>query len=272
MTFYQGNSKEAARALQLQKRRLQQQEDIELKKKKLEEENKMTSIDNKFMKNYDAVEHLLKTDTIGLVTLEDMKKKRELITQQREKQLARERKAQLEEEIARREKKQTQKSQIQKLSFAEDLDEEEENDDDEEEKKTEKTKDEESGEKDDIDQQVTNEKQDETSEEVAAAAAETTDKDKEDVHEEGQADKEEKTAENEDSRALVASHKLFKKRFGKNPNVDTSFLPDKEREIEEDLFREKLRKEWVEAQEKLKNEDMEIVFSYWDGSGNKINI
>ena len=31
--------------------------------------------------------------------------------------------------------------------------------------------------------------------------------------------------------------KSFKKRFGKNPNVDTSFLPDKEREMEEDQLR-----------------------------------
>jgi len=75
MTFYKGNSKEAIRAMQLQKRRIQQQEDIEIKKKKIEEENKMTSIDDKFKAHYDAVEQMLRTDTIGLVTLEDMKKK-----------------------------------------------------------------------------------------------------------------------------------------------------------------------------------------------------
>jgi protein FAM50 len=48
MTSYKGASREATRAIQLQKRRLQQQEEVELKKKKIEEENKMTSIDNKF--------------------------------------------------------------------------------------------------------------------------------------------------------------------------------------------------------------------------------
>ena len=106
MAFYKGDSKEAIRALQLQKRRLQQvrsyttkyiknkvyikkqQEDIELKKKKIEEDSKMTSIDDKFNKHYDAVEQLLKTDTIGLVTLEDMKKKREQIIKQREIQFS----------------------------------------------------------------------------------------------------------------------------------------------------------------------------------------
>ena len=35
---------------------------------------------------------------------------------------------------------------------------------------------------------------------------------------------------------------------------------------------EKLRQEWVEKQEKLKNEEMEIVYSYWDGSGHRRNI
>ena len=34
--------------------------------------------------------------------------------------------------------------------------------------------------------------------------------------------------------------KNTKKRFGKNPFVDTSFLPDKEREFEEDMLRYKL--------------------------------
>ena len=112
MAFYKGNSNEAVRAMQLQKRRLQQQEEIELKKKKIEEENKMTSIDNKFKAHYDAVEQLLKTDTIGLVTLEDMKKKRELIIQQREQQLAREQKAKLDEEREREKKKERQKTEV----------------------------------------------------------------------------------------------------------------------------------------------------------------
>lgn len=71
---------------------------------------------------------------------------------------------------------------------------------------------------------------------------------------------------------MTDKSKSFKKRFGKNPNVDTSFLPDKEREAEEDAFREKLRQEWVERQEKLKNEEIEIVYSYWDGSGHRRTI
>jgi protein FAM50 len=114
MASYNGNSQDAVRAMQLQKRRQQQAEDIEIKKKKIEEDNRMTSIDNKFKAHYDAVEQLLKTDTIGLVTLEDMKKKRELIIQQREQQLAKEQKAKLEEEQERKQKKERQKNEVYK--------------------------------------------------------------------------------------------------------------------------------------------------------------
>lgn len=51
--------------------------------------------------------------------------------------------------------------------------------------------------------------------------------------------------------------------------MDTSFLPDRNREEEENRLREQLRQEWSEKQSKLKNEDIEITFSYWDGSGHR---
>lgn len=62
---------------------------------------------------------------------------------------------------------------------------------------------------------------------------------------------------------------IKKAKLSKNPHVDTSFLPDREREEEERKERERLRLEWLETQEKLKNEDIEIVYSYWDGSGHR---
>jgi len=46
--------------------------------------------------------------------------------------------------------------------------------------------------------------------------------------------------------------KRKKMKLGKNPGVDTSFLPDREREEQERKEREQLRKEWLESQEKLK--------------------
>ncbi|KAF9265586.1 XAP5-domain-containing protein [Marasmius fiardii PR-910] len=63
-----------------------------------------------------------------------------------------------------------------------------------------------------------------------------------------------------------------KSRFRKNPNVDTSFLPDREREEEERKERERLRQEWLKNQEELKQEDIEITYSYWDGSGHRKTV
>jgi len=58
----------------------------------------------------------------------------------------------------------------------------------------------------------------------------------------------------------------------KNPGVDTSFLPDREREEAERRERERLRLEWLTMQEQAKNEDIEITYSYWDGSGHRKTV
>ena len=58
----------------------------------------------------------------------------------------------------------------------------------------------------------------------------------------------------------------------KNPNVDTSFLPDREREEAERKERERLRLEWLTKQEQMKKEDIEVVYSYWDGSGHRKSV
>lgn len=63
-----------------------------------------------------------------------------------------------------------------------------------------------------------------------------------------------------------------KKKLRKNPNVDTSFLPDREREEAERREREELRQEWLRKQEELKAEDIEITYSYWDGSGHRKTV
>lgn len=58
----------------------------------------------------------------------------------------------------------------------------------------------------------------------------------------------------------------------KNPNVDTSFLPDRDREEAERREREELRQEWLKKQEDMKKEDIEITYSYWDGSGHRKSV
>jgi len=61
-------------------------------------------------------------------------------------------------------------------------------------------------------------------------------------------------------------------RSHKNPHVDTSFLPDREREEAERKEREQLRLEWLTKQEQLKKEDIEITYSFWDGSGHRKSV
>ncbi|KAG7364816.1 XAP5, circadian clock regulator [Nitzschia inconspicua] len=55
----------------------------------------------------------------------------------------------------------------------------------------------------------------------------------------------------------------------KDPTVDTSFLPDKQREEELKAERIRLEKEWKERQIQIQKEKLEITYSYWDGSGHR---
>ena len=72
--------------------------------------------------------------------------------------------------------------------------------------------------------------------------------------------------------AKPAGPLLIPRKLGKNPDVDTSFLRDHEREEQENELREELRLEWEQRQEALKNEEIEITFSYWDGSGHRRSL
>lgn len=214
MAQYKGAASEAGRALQLMKKRERQREHMEQMRQRIAEENIMKSnIDKKFSAHYDAVEAELKSSTVGLVTLNDMKAKQEALVKEREKQLAKKEQSkelQLKlEKMRERERKQEQKRKISSLSFT--MDEEEEEDD---------------------------------------------------------------GAEEEDEEADLDREDLLpkKRKLGKNPDVDTSFLPDRDREEEENRLREELRQEWEAKQEKIKSEEIEITFSYWDGSGHRRTV
>ncbi|KAN0063019.1 hypothetical protein ACQY0O_004182 [Thecaphora frezii] len=63
-----------------------------------------------------------------------------------------------------------------------------------------------------------------------------------------------------------------KKKTLKNPDVDTSFLPDRNREEEDRRIREELRQEWLRKQEELKAEEVQITYSYWDGTGHRKQV
>ena len=58
----------------------------------------------------------------------------------------------------------------------------------------------------------------------------------------------------------------------KDPTVDTSFLPDKARDWEAKQARAKLEREWKDQQKHMQEEQLEITYSYWDGSGHRRTV
>jgi len=62
------------------------------------------------------------------------------------------------------------------------------------------------------------------------------------------------------------------KKLGKDPSVDTSFLPDKEREEREVQERERLKREWLEEQERIKSAPLQVTCSYYDGLGHRAQV
>jgi protein FAM50 len=58
----------------------------------------------------------------------------------------------------------------------------------------------------------------------------------------------------------------------KDPTVDTSFLPDQQRDAEERAERIRLMREWKEAQKVQREQPLQVVYSYWDGSGHRKTV
>lgn len=248
MAHYKGAASEGGRALQLQKQREKALEDLELRKKKIGDELKLSNIGNKFAAHYDAIEQQIKSSTVGLVTLGEMRAKQEGLVKERERQLALKKESMIKKEIElRNEQKEKQRKQIKALSFR--LDEDE--DEDEEEKQN----------NDDNDTDNNGDGKSET-----------------DIIPNNDIVNNEDSKSNLDSSDSISQDSFNqepekkKRKMIKNPDVDTSFLPDRTREEEENRLREQLRQEWVEKQEKLKNEEIEITFSYWDGSGHRRSV
>jgi len=61
----------------------------------------------------------------------------------------------------------------------------------------------------------------------------------------------------------------FKKTFGKDPSIDTSFLYDADRELSLKRKKQELIEEYNSQQSVMKNEKLDVTYSYWDGSGHR---
>nr|CDS15384.1 protein FAM50 [Echinococcus granulosus] len=228
--------------MQLLKQREKERQEIEFQKKKLEAELRVGEFTNKFTVQHDSIENQLKTDTIGLVTLDEMKARQQAVITQREKELAlgKANKAKFGE--ARHGKHGAVRRGP--ISFNED----------EEDELTE-------------------------SEDERPPLSLKHPNDKRCISPSGSV-----TASNNDIGGVVdpnyhetneAETEEFKKkrrRLGKNPDVDTSFLPDIDRDEEEKQLREELRREWHAKQAAIKEEEINITYSYWDGSGHRRQV
>eukprot|EP00467_Chlorarachnion_reptans_P023946 CAMPEP_0114514030 /NCGR_PEP_ID=MMETSP0109-20121206/15920_1 /TAXON_ID=29199 /ORGANISM="Chlorarachnion reptans, Strain CCCM449" /LENGTH=319 /DNA_ID=CAMNT_0001694011 /DNA_START=60 /DNA_END=1019 /DNA_ORIENTATION=- len=73
----------------------------------------------------------------------------------------------------------------------------------------------------------------------------------------------------EEEAEVTSKNSPTKKKSKKCPFVDTSFLPDKTREDEEQKLRDKLKQEWQSKQDQMKKEVIEVTYSYWDGTGHR---
>lgn len=82
----------------------------------------------------------------------------------------------------------------------------------------------------------------------------------------------EETPEGGDGETSTDGPPTKRGKFRKNPNVDTSFLPDRDREEAERKERERLRQEWLKNQEEIKQEEIEVMYSFWDGSGHRKSV
>jgi len=75
--------------------------------------------------------------------------------------------------------------------------------------------------------------------------------------------------DDDDDDEIAVTMEPPKKRFGKDPTASTDFLPDREREMEREAKKMKLIQEYLAVEEEEKKKQIEITYSYWDGSGHR---
>lgn len=61
-------------------------------------------------------------------------------------------------------------------------------------------------------------------------------------------------------------------RLGKDPSVQTDFLPDRDKEMEEEERRRKLEEEYKKAQDAIRAEPLVVTYSYFNGSGHRRRV
>ncbi|KAG1676775.1 hypothetical protein FOA52_005064 [Chlamydomonas sp. UWO 241] len=243
---YVGNAEDGARIARMGKKRAAERAQFEEAQKARNERIQKAGLRTFGTATTEAVEHAFKNETIGLVTKADFMKKRETLQARLEEEL--QAKAVAEEEATQREKERRRNAQLAgngrlKLSFAAEEEEEDE---------------EEGGSGAAPPPAWKAKAVGSATAPAAAAAAEPSTS---------------AAASAAAAAAPPASVALAKRlKMGKDPNVRTDFLPDKEREEREVALREQLRREYQATQDAIKAEPLDITYSYWDGAGHRRTI
>lgn len=254
MASYTGGSREETRIRQLEGERAARKQDILQKKGAIANASagaKSVLAGRNFAVHKDNVEDLLKSDTVGLVTHDDFKARREYLERSAADEMEK-RNAKRRVEDAKSRKLQLRKANASKLSFA--ADEDDDSDDSDDSDESEESEEREAG-GSAADKRGT--KRGIGTGTVSEALGRGTEV-------AGSGEGVLKRVE-----LMQRSEKTKRRRVTKNPDADTDFLPDRDRELAEETERERLKQEWINEQERRKNELVNITYSYWDGSGHR---
>ncbi|CAD2089008.1 XAP-5 DNA binding protein, putative [Plasmodium vinckei lentum] len=232
-------------------RKRKEKEFLEKKENIKKQTLKAPKLNQMFVKNKSNDDKLI-SETVGLRTVHEYKKIKDKIFSK-------------EKDITYNESSKDTKNKKHtnfKLSFcSDDDDEEDEDEEDEGEKKTEDPKnksDESSSEKEQNEQ----EKMENSSNERNLSETEQIDK----ILQKEKSD----NTENR-SKAKNDEGNEFKK-IMKDPTVNTSFLKDKDRDRKIELKKKELRELYFKLENEQKEKDIEITYSYYDGSGHRRKI
>ncbi|KAJ1965314.1 hypothetical protein IWQ62_002695 [Dispira parvispora] len=234
MAEYKGGRQDSQRHLALEKARDKMLNNFERQRDKISKDNDVRIGSGKFVTQSVNVETKLKTSTVGLVQLEDFQRIRGELEERKARAAAKT----LPAEKERLRKKRKTKT-IGKLSFQMD-------------------------DAEDVEAETPIEEPD-TALKKGKSKEASPKTDNSPLTEETNSGDGEAPLSNEQHQSTTS--KRFK--FTKNPDVDTSFLPDRERDEQERLVREELRQKWLKEQERIKGETISITYSYWDGSGHR---
>ncbi|KEG03765.1 XAP-5 DNA binding protein, putative [Plasmodium vinckei vinckei] len=231
-------------------RKRKEKEFLEKKENIKKQTLKAPKLNQMFVKNKSNDDKLI-SETVGLRTVHEYKKIKDKIFSK-------------EKDITYNESSKDTKNKKHtnfKLSFCSDDDEEDEDEEDEGEKKTKDSKnksDESSSEKEQNEQEKMENSSDESNLSETEQIEKILQKEKSDNTE-----NKSKTKNDEGNE--------FKK-IMKDPTVNTSFLKDKDRDRKIELKKKELRELYFKLENEQKEKDIEITYSYYDGSGHRRKI